>query len=59
MPSACRWLSPEDVKLNGEYQIAAGGFADIWEATHGGRKVILKSYRYSMTSDVTQIVAVR
>ena len=39
--------------------MAAGGRADIWNATYGGRKVVLKSYRCYMTSDVVQIAAVR
>jgi len=59
MPSTCRWLGPEEVKLVGDRQIAAGGFANIWEATHDGRVVVLKSYRYSMTDDIARIVAVR
>jgi len=59
IPSNCRWLAPEDIKPVGEHQIAAGEFANIWEATHDGRKVVLKSYCYSMTSDVARIVAVR
>ena len=59
MPHTCRWLDPEEVKLIGEHPIAAGGFADIWEAMYGGRKVVLKSYRCYMTFDVDKVVAVR
>jgi len=59
IPSNCRRLASEDIKLVGERQIASGGFANIWEATHDGRRVVLKSYRYSMTSDVARIVVVR
>jgi len=55
----CRWLDSGEIKLIGEHPIAAGGFANIWEAVHGGRKVVLKSYRCYMTSNVTQVVAVR
>ncbi|KAF9644623.1 kinase-like protein [Thelephora ganbajun] len=51
------WFSPEDVKLVGGKPIAAGGFTDIWEATHDGRRVVLKSYRYYVTSDVAQVAA--
>ena len=59
MPSTCRFLSSGDVKLVSVHPVAAGGFADIWEATHDGRKVALKSYRCYMIFDVAQIVEVR
>ena len=58
MPSTCRWLSSEDIKPIGRFPIAAGGFADVWEATHNGRKVILKSYRCYATFDIAQIAKV-
>ncbi|KAF9649159.1 hypothetical protein BDM02DRAFT_3186563 [Thelephora ganbajun] len=53
----CRWLSPEDVKFIGGKPIAAGGFTDIWEATHDSRRVVLKSYRYYVTFDLAQVIA--
>ncbi|KAF9779523.1 kinase-like domain-containing protein [Thelephora terrestris] len=56
MPSACRFFNSEDVKPTGVHPVAAGGFADIWEAMHAGRKVVLKSYRCHVTSDVAQVV---
>jgi hypothetical protein len=59
LPFASRWLSPEDVEIVGEHPIGAGGFADVWEGTHGGRKVVLKSYRCYTSFDVVQIIAVR
>lgn len=59
MPSTCRWLSPEGVRLIGSFSVAAGGTADIWEATHDGRKIVLKSYRYYMKFDLTKAVEVR
>ena len=59
LPSPCCSLGSEDVKLVGEGPIAAGGFADIWEATYGGRKVILKSYRCYRSFDATQVATVR
>jgi len=59
LPSACHWLDPRDVKLVGERPMAAGGFANIWEGTHGNRDVILKSYRCYVSFDVAQVVAVR
>jgi hypothetical protein len=53
-------LGPEDFKPVGQHPIAAGGFADIWEGTYEGRKVMLKSYRcYRMSFDVAQVIAVR
>lgn len=58
LPSTCRWLGPEDVDLVGD-QIAAGGSANIWGATHDGHEVVVKSYRRSASSDITRIVEVR
>jgi hypothetical protein len=59
LPPLCCSLGPEDVKLVGEYPVAAGGFADILEATHDGRRVSLKSYRCYKSFDVAQIIVVR
>ena len=59
LPSTCHLLSPPDIKLVSEHPIAAGGFANIWEGTHGGRKVVLKSYRCYVSFDAAQVVAVR
>lgn len=56
--SACPWLSTEDLKLIGVHPIAAGGFADILEATYDGRKVVLKSYRCHMMTEVAHVVRV-
>ena len=58
LPSTCRWFGPGDVNLVSERQIAAGGFADVYEATQGGRKVVLKSYRCYLSFDVTEVIAV-
>ena len=52
-------LDPHDVKFTGEHLVSAGGFADIWEAIHAGRKVVLKSYRCYMSFDVARAVTVR
>ena len=59
MPSTYRWLDPEDIKLVGKHPIGAGGFANIWEVIHNGRKAVLKSYRYYVSYDVAQVVTVR
>ena len=58
LPSTCHWLDSEDVDLIGEHPAGAGASANIYEATHGGRRVVLKSYRRCMLSDVTRAVAV-
>ena len=59
LPPIYPLLSPEDIRLMGGHPVAAGGFADILEATHDGRKVVLKSYRCYILFDVAQVVAVR
>lgn len=59
IPSACRFLNPRDVRLIGDYPLAAGGFADIHEATYEGRKVAFKRYRCYETFDVAQVAEVR
>lgn len=58
LPSVCPRLGPEEVQLVGKYPMAAGGSADIWEATCGGRKVVLKSYRRHVTVDVVEVITV-
>lgn len=58
MPSSCCFIDSEDVKLIGSCPVAAGGFADIWEATHDNRKVSLKSYRCYTSSDSAHIFEV-
>lgn len=58
LPFTCHWLDPNEVNLVDERPIAAGGFANVYEATHDGRKVILKSYRPYVLFDVAQVVAV-
>lgn len=59
LSSTCRWLDPGDVEIFGEHPVAAGGFANIWEGTHDGRKVALKSYRCYESFDAADVVAVR
>ena len=59
LPPSYRWLGPEHVKFICERPVAAGGFADIWEATYNGRKVMLKLYRCYVSFDVAQVAAVR
>jgi len=54
-----RLLGPEDVKLTDKLPAAAGRFADVREATHGGYKVVLKAHRFYATSDIARVTAVR
>lgn len=58
LPSDHPWLDPGDVTFISVLPIGAGGFANIYEATHSSRKVVLKSYRCYMSFDVAQVVAV-
>lgn len=58
IPPAYRFLCPQGTKIVGEHPIGAGLSANVWEATHDNRKVVLKSYRYDISSDVAQIIAV-
>ena len=59
LPSTCRRLGPEKVKIVNEHPIAAGGFANVLQGILDGRKVVLKSYRCYVSFDVPQVVAVR
>lgn len=59
LPSTCPWLGSEDVDLISERPISAGGFANLYEATHNDRKVALKSYRCYTSFDIAQVIAVR
>jgi len=38
----------DDLTKVGDHQIADGGFADVWEGTHNGRKVCIKCLRVSV-----------
>ena len=59
LPSTCRRVNRDDLKLISKQPTAAGSFADILEATYNGRGVVLKAYRCYVSFDVAQIVAVR
>ena len=58
-PSSYPSLNPHGLKLTGRGPVAAGGFADIWEATYESRKVVLKTYRCYVSFDASEVVAVR
>lgn len=50
-PPACPSFEPGEVTLDVETPIAAGGFADIWQGTCGGHRVVQKTYRCYETGD--------
>jgi len=51
LPDNCKWIEQGDLKVVGEQPIGAGGVADVWVGMMGNRKVAIKSYRYSLSSD--------
>ena len=59
-PSLPRYppLHLSNIKFTNEHPLAAGGSADIWPATYGGRKVVLKSRRCYVLCDVTEVAEV-
>ena len=59
LPPTCLRLSPEDVIFISERPIAAGGFTNIHEATHAGRRAVLKSHRCYVSFDIAQVIEVR
>lgn len=48
LPGSC--VLPIDFKPSGQYH-AAGGFAEVWRGSHGGREVAFKSIRASTQTD--------
>ena len=59
LPFPTRLLDAEDLRLEGGLPAAAGGFTDILEATHEGRRVVLKVHRCYSSFDVNQVATVR
>lgn len=59
LPFPTRLLGPDDLRLVDGLPVAAGRFADILEATHEGRRVVLKVYRCYRSFDVNRVLAVR
>ena len=51
LPDSCEWLEPGALEVVGGFPIDAGGVADVWIGMMGNRKVAIKSYRYSLSSD--------
>jgi len=46
LPSSCA-ISGDLVRVGGN-PVAFGGFADVWEGIHGGRRVCVKVLRVSL-----------
>ena len=55
---SCRRLGLGDINLVSTCPVGGGGFADIYEATHDGRKVVLKSYRCYVSFNIEHVVTV-
>lgn len=58
-PSKFTSFGGEEPKVIGNTPIGAGGYANIWEATLGGRAVVLKSYRFYEVGDIGHASQVR
>lgn len=58
-PPTCTFLEPDDVAVVGDVPIGAGSFADIWEGTANGRRILLKSYRRHEYCDIERLFRVR
>ncbi|KAF9648576.1 kinase-like protein [Thelephora ganbajun] len=53
LPSSYNVLLSGDLARVGDHPVANGGFADVWEGTHGGRRVCIKHLRISMKNRQT------
>jgi len=51
LSASCEWLDQGALEVDGERPVNAGGVADIWVGMMGNRKVAIKSYRRSSSSD--------
>ena len=58
LPKDCKLLGAEDLKITGQFPIDAGGFSDVWVGERNGTTVIIKSYRYNASSDLSSIYLV-
>jgi len=59
LPSSIRVLGAHDLTIEDKPPVGAGGFTDILEATHDGRRVVLKVYRCYESFDVDRVATVR
>lgn len=53
LPPECPKLNPGDVVIHGDRPARAGSFADVWDGTLDGVRVVIKSYRLYSTADPT------
>jgi len=51
LPDSCEWVERGALEVVGGLPIDAGGVADVWIGMMGNRKVVIKSYRYCLSSD--------
>lgn len=51
LPTDCERLDQGNLDVVGQFPVAAGGMADVWEGRIGQRKVAIKSYRCYSSSD--------
>jgi hypothetical protein len=58
LPSYCTIFGRDDLELVGSSPVEAGGFADLWQANLGDRRVVLKSYRRHANIDTAGILQV-
>ena len=49
LPSS--YTASGDLTRVGDEPVAFGGFADVWEGTHGGKKVCIKALRVTLNDD--------
>ena len=54
LPSS--YIVSGDLTKVGDYPIAQGGFADVWEGTHCGRDVCVKQLRISLSDPALEKV---
>lgn len=59
LPPSCSRLRSGDVRILGDYPSRAGAFADVWDGSLAGDRVVIKAYRIYSTADSTQACMVR
>jgi len=59
LPPNCSRLLSGDIEILGNHPARSGAFADVWEGSLAGGRVVIKSYRRSTTTDPIQARMVR
>jgi len=59
LPPNCSRLRPGDIEILGNRPARAGSFADVWDGSLAGTRVVVKSYRVYSTVDPTHARMVR